>query len=321
MTSFFQRSKGIVLLISFLCLPLGYFALKNLAVAHFATFNGGSGYDPPVRLANLENQSINESSGIASSNRNPDILWTHNDSGDGPFIYAFDRQGKHRGVWRVAGANAEDWEDMALGPGPKQGAAYLYLGDIGDNSKKRAQIVVYRVEEPKITPADSSSTNKKPQTTAPADEIRLKYPDGKHNAEALLVHPKTGDLYIVTKVGGTAAGVYKLKAPKSGEFTLEHIGEFSFPNPLGLITGGAISPEGRRLVLCNYFGACELILPEKPGVDFDEIWKQTPLPVDIGGLQLRKQGESICYRADGKALLATSEGRPCPLVEIVRTLP
>src|SRR5215475_15565924 len=48
---------------------------------------GGSSYRPPVRLANLENQSIKESSGIAASRRNAGVLWTHNDSGDGPFIF------------------------------------------------------------------------------------------------------------------------------------------------------------------------------------------------------------------------------------------
>src|SRR5687767_11357942 len=108
-----------------------------------------SSYNPPVHLVNLENQSVKESSGIAASRRNNGVLWTHNDSGDGPFIFAFDRQGKHRGVWRIAGAAALDWEDMAVGPGPTRGRSYLYIGDIGDNLKKRGQIIVYRVAEPK----------------------------------------------------------------------------------------------------------------------------------------------------------------------------
>src|SRR5262249_9771285 len=153
------------------------------------------------------------------------IFWTHNDSGDGPFVYAFDRQGKHRGVWRGAGAKAIDWEDMAVGPGPKRGQSYLYLGDIGDNSKSRSEIVVYWVPEPRIIGSDSSSTVKNPRETEAADIIRLSYPDGKHDAESLLVHPATGDLYIITKTRGTAAGVYKLKAPLpvTGASTLARI--------------------------------------------------------------------------------------------------
>jgi len=283
----------------------------------------GDSYKPPVHLVNLENQSIKESSGIAASRRNTDILWTHNDSGDGPFIFAFDRQGKHRGVWRVSGAAASDWEDMAIGPGPKRGLSYLYIGDIGDNLKKRDQITVYRVPEPQISPKDSSSTDQNPGKTGAADVIQLKYPDGKYDAETLLIHPLTGDLYIITKMRGAAARVYKLKAPapKSGVSTLTYVGEFRFPDPfLGFVTGGDISPDGRRVVICDYLGACELVLPDKKGVAFDEIWKQSPRSVDIGGFPgVRRQGEAICYRADGLAILATSEGLPCPLNEVTRS--
>ncbi|MEK6405379.1 MAG: hypothetical protein AABN34_00305 [Acidobacteriota bacterium] len=278
-----------------------------------------SGYDPPVHLANLENRSVLESSGIGSSKLNTGVFWTHNDSGDGPFLYAFDQQGKNRGVWRVAGASAVDWEDMAMGPGPIQGQSYIYAGDIGDNSKDRDEILVYRVAEPSIASSDSSSTTKSPRNTDAADVIRLRYPDGKHNAETLLVHPSTGDLYIITKLRGAAAGVYKLKAPfsNSGPSTLVRIGEVQFPNSLkGLITGGDISPDGKRVILCDYLGGCELVLPATQGIAFDEIWKQPLMQVNVGA---RKQGEAICYRADGLALMATSEGLPCPLIETARS--
>ena len=279
-------------------------------------------YKPPVHLVNLENQSINESSGIGASRRNKGILWTHNDSGGSPFIFAFDRQGKHRGVWRVTGARAVDWEDMAIGPGPRRGLSYLYIGDIGDNLKKRNQITVYRVAEPAVTAKDSSSTARNPLKTEAAEVIRLKYPDGKYDAETLLIHPVTGDLYIVTKARGEAARVYKMKAPasKSGVSSLSYVGKFRFPNPfLGFVTGGDISPDGRRIVISDYLGACELILPNKRGIAFDEIWKQSPQPVDIGGFPgVRRQGEAICYSADGSAILATSEGSPCPLIEAAR---
>jgi hypothetical protein len=280
------------------------------------------GYNAPVHLANLENQSIKESSGIAASRQNSNILWTHNDSGDGPFVYAFDRQGKHRGVWRVAGAKAIDWEDMAVGPGPKRGQSYLYLGDIGDNSKNREEILVYRVTEPRITPSDSSSSVKNPRVTEITDVIRLKYPDGKHDAESLLVHPGSGDLYIITKIRGGSAGVYKLKAPLplQGVSTLVRVGEVRLADMfVGWFTGADISPDGQRVVLCDYLSAGELIISKRTGIAFDEIWKGSPVPIEIGDYRgIRRQGEAICYSADGRALFATSEGSPCPLIELTR---
>jgi len=331
MRNFLQRRKLTAFVISFISFSLLSLLLAAIQAptdaTKFARANhigvDSSGYGAPVHLVNLKNQSIKESSGIAASRRNAGIFWTHNDSGDGPFVYAFDRQGKHRGVWRVTGAKAIDWEDMAIGPGPRRGRSYLYMGDIGDNSKKRDQITVYRVAEPQVIPKDSSSTVKTPRETEAADVIRLKYPDGKYDAETLLIHPLTGDLYVITKVRGAPSRVYKLRAPapKSGVSTLSYVGEFRFPNPFqGFITGGDISPDGHRVVISDYLGACELILPGKRGIAFDEIWKQSPTPVDIGGFPgVRRQGEAICYRADGLAILATSEGSPCPLIEVVRS--
>ena len=326
MTNYFDRQRsGVIFVLSILLSSLcssGYWpkavADPSDVVSSATVADDGVGYGSPVHLADLENQSVKESSGIVASRLSAEIFWTHNDSGDGPFVYAFDRAGKHRGVWRITGATAVDWEDIAIGPGPVRGRSYLYIGDIGDNSKKRDEVIVYRVREPSIAPKDSSSTNGNPRATQPADVIRLKYPDGKHDAETLLVHPSTGDLYIVTKVTRASARVYKLKAPlpKGGLSTLAFVGEFQFPNMLkGFITGGEISPDGRRVILCDYLAACELVLPNKRGVAFDDVWKQSPLLINAG---TRRQGESICYRRDGEALLLTSEGSPCPLIEILR---
>nr|MDQ3817072.1 hypothetical protein [Acidobacteriota bacterium] len=114
-------------------------------------------YGQPVILAELEDRAITESSGIVASRRNTGVFWTHNDSGDAPTLYAFDRKGKSMGRWRVSGAEAIDWEDIAAGPGPQPGVPYIYIGDIGDNYSRRDQITVYRVPEPAITSDENSA--------------------------------------------------------------------------------------------------------------------------------------------------------------------
>jgi hypothetical protein len=275
-------------------------------------------YEPPVRLGILEDRAINESSGIVASRRNPGLFWTHNDSGDGPTLYALDRQGKSKGRWRLSGAEAVDWEDIAAGPGPQPGVSYLYIGDIGDNDSRRDYVTVYRVVEPNLTDEDDSATGNNQRTTEPAEAIHLKYPDGKHDAEALLVHPSTGDLYIITKTFDATSAIYKLTAPFSGTSinTLLSIGNIGAPSLIsGLITGGDIAPDGRRVVLCDYLDAYEMSLPETSANDFDNIWTQ---PLAIVELGTRRQGESVCYSLDGKAILATSEKRPTPLIEVRR---
>ena len=276
-------------------------------------------YGPPAKIANLKNPAINESSGLAASRLNPNVYWTHNDSGDGPFVYAFDATGTSRGVFRVAGAQARDWEDMAIGPGPERGKSYLYLGDIGDNNEVREEIVVYRVAEPTLTAADKASSKAKPVTTKPAEAIRLRYPDGKHDAETLLVHPASGNIYVVTKIMLRNASVYEATAPfATGQaITMKRIGELKIPSLLGgVLTGGSISPDGRRVAFCDYMQGYEAELP-RASKNFDDIWKQKITGFNLGQ---REQGEAIAYRSDGKALLATSEGKSPPLYQVERRL-
>jgi hypothetical protein len=267
-------------------------------------------------IARLDDASVDESSGLVASRRNPDLFWTHNDSGDEPLIFAFDRQGQRRGVWRVEGAKARDWEDIAIGPGPERGRPYIYVGDIGDNQNGREAIVVYRILEPAVETGDAGSSRTNPRRTETAAVIRIRYPDGAHDAEALMVHPSTGEIYLAVKAVAPSAVIYKLSATPSTERvnTLARVGEVRIPSPFGaMITGGDISPDGQRVVLCNYISAYELQLAAASTDGFDAIWKQ---PVTTISLGLRQQGEAVCYRLDGAAILATSEGRNAPLIEV-----
>ena len=274
-------------------------------------------YGPPSSVGVLEDRLIDESSGIVASRTTPGMYWTHNDSGDGPFIYAFDDRGRGHGVWRVTGAVADDWEDIAAGPGPTPGANYLYIGDIGDNGGSRSQIIVYRVPEPLITGAEEGRKKSNAQLTEAAELLRLRYPDGRHDAETLMVHPVTGKIYIITKIEFGNPRVYEADPAQSstGVIKLTRVGELSVPTLFGgMITGGDISPDGLRVVLCDYVQGYEIVLSDA-GTDFDRIWKQPLIPVALGQ---REQGEAIGYRLDGKALIATSEGKHSPLIQVVR---
>jgi hypothetical protein len=274
-------------------------------------------YGQPTTITTIKDRSIAESSGLVASRTTPGAYWTHNDSGDGPFIYAFDTRGDSFGTFRVTGAQARDWEDIAAGPGPQANKSYLYIGDIGDNDGVRPEVVVYRVAEPSLSATTRKFTKSRPGSTEPSEAIKLKYPDGKHDAEALLVHPRTGNIYIVTKVLLANPGVYEAVTPfTSGQsITMRKVGEPRVPSLFGgAITGGSISPDGRRVALCDYFQGYELVLPAGT-TNFDEIWKQRMTGFDLGK---RKQGESIAYRLDGKALLATSEGKQSPLIMVLR---
>jgi hypothetical protein len=265
----------------------------------------------------LADPTVDEASGIAASLANTGIYWTFNDSEGGAVLYAFDASGASHGRWTLADVRNLDWEGIAVGPGPSRGRSYIYVGDIGDNQRKRGEILVYRVEEPKISdPSACAKGCRIPRVTT----LGLRYPDSPHNAEALLLHPGTGDLYVITKAGAgdVETSVYVIRANELGAkpSVLTLVATLEVPDPFyrafaGGITGGDISPDGRRVVLCDYFRIYEAEAPA--GNRFDRVWRGRFVTRTVSmGLQV----EGAAYRADGKAILAISEGKPCRVMEL-----
>jgi hypothetical protein len=273
-------------------------------------------YKAPKVVARIRDDDVLESSGVAASRCNEGAYWTHNDSGDEAFLYAFDLKGEKLGTWRVPGAKNTDWEDIAAFK-DQNGKCFLYVGDIGNNKRDRGELTVYRVPEPQIGPGDKDASKQNMIFTGPAEAIEVKDPNFREDAETLMVHPVTGDIYILTKSYKHESSIYKIPVPFQIDQpnSMQLIGTIRLPAvPDGLLTGGDISPDGLRVALCDYYGAYELVLPAS-AKSFDEIWKQTPQAVELGE---RKIGESIGYSADGKFLVATSEGKNPPVIVVER---
>ncbi len=270
--------------------------------------NSPADYSKPKVVGTIKSDEITESSGLVNSRCNSSVFWTHNDSGGSEFIYAINEKGERLGTWKVTGAKNNDWEDLATIK-DKSGKCFLYIGDIGNNSEKKSQLTIYKVAEPKVAESDKKSTKKKPNKTETAEAIKFSYANGNHDAETLLVHPQTGEIYVLTKPMLGASQVFKIGKQ------VENIGSVSVPAiPNGFLTGGEISPDGKRIVLCDYFAGYEILLP-KNSKKFDEIWKESPTRIDLGE---REQGEAVCYSADGKKIYATSEKKNSPVIRVER---
>jgi hypothetical protein len=276
---------------------------------------GSSDYSAPQVAGKIENSGIHESSGLAASACQSDVLWTHNDAGDDALIYAINTSGRHLGTWKVERAENIDWEDIAIFK-DRAGKCFLIIGDIGNNEEDRSELTIYKVPEPPVASVDSESNRNIPVPTAPAESMKFSYSDGTNNAETMMVRPVSGDIYILTKRESGPSRVHKLSpAYGTAKTVTQKIGEISVPAvPIGFLTGGSISPDGRRIALCDYQQGYELRLPAD-AADFDSIWGQTPVVIDLGK---RKQGEGVTYSADGNTIYASSEGKNSPLIRVER---
>jgi hypothetical protein len=226
----------------------------------------------------IHDSHIQESSGLVRSVRHPTLLWTHNDGGNTAEIYGIDAKGRTVAQITLRGINPYDPEAISRGK-DSQGRPALFLGDIGDNGERRKNVSVFRVTEPKSLGR---------QTIKPT-WYRFRYKDGPHDAEALLVDPRDGRIWIATKSFGTG-GLYrapaKLVDESHGVNVLRRVADVP-----ALTTDGTFLPDG-RFVLRTYTSA---FLYDAPG----KLREQLTMPA-------QDQAESVAY--DGKRLLVGSEG-------------
>ena len=258
-------------------------------------------YAPASELCRFADPRLSESSGVSASAHTDDVFFTHNDSGDGPRFYAVDRSGATVGTYTVDGARADDWEDMARGL-TAAGEPALFFADIGDNFRRRPAVAVYEVREPVA----------RGEVTVPvAARHELRYDDGSHDAETLLVDPATRALLVVTKDQEGVSGVYRA-AP--GEGTLHRVAEIRFDRLVRragayakAATSGDVAPDGRVVVVRTPFEAFEWDVGSSGLVTaFNGTPRRMALPAVT-------QGEAVAYTRDGRSLLTTSEGTGAPV--------
>ena len=193
----------------------------------------------------------------------------------------------------VPGANARDWEAMALGvcPGASDRSC-LYLGDTGDNGERRDSVAVYVVEEPDPYAGDGDA--------GLVGAVSLRYPDGPHDAEGLAVTP-AGDLVVVTKGRRRPIQLFEIPAPDVVDaidtgmvLTLREgrvLGLERGEGPRLYATGADLDTGGRVLAVRTY-----------REIHFFE-WPMTEPPVRVGDVCIvgftEPQGEAVGFRNDG----------------------
>lgn len=270
-------------------------------------------YAQPVKVSGVDHGDIVEASGIVASRRNPGVMWTHNDSGDSARLFAFDiDKGKHLGVYGLGGVTAYDFEDLATGPGPKAGAHYLYVGDIGDNGKVRTSVQVHVVAEPAV------STTRTPKTVELSGVVTLslRYPDGAHDAETLLVDPINGDLYVVVKSLDGVSPVYRSAAPhdQNGTRTLIRVALLTFGKgnlanaKFTMTTAGDVSADGSEVLIRTYYDVFLWRRPAGQLLFLALAGKPCALPVAV-----EPQGEAVAFDAKTHSYYTLSENKYPPL--------
>jgi hypothetical protein len=281
-----------------------------VVVSAFATVEGcarinlTSRQRPGRELCKLMNEDIHESSGLAYSVSEKDILWTHNDSGDSPRIFAFDLDGRDLGAFEINGADAVDWEDMASFA--MEGRGYLLIADVGDNYRGREFVTLYLVREPDVE-RDHENAGR---VIDVEQRIDFTYEDGPRDCESVAVDPATRTVFLVSKSKRKKCKVYSLPLDELSTGEIASAVAVASIN-VQYATAMDVSADGGRAVVLTYLEAYEWTRQESE--TWAEAFGRTPY---LMLMPPRPQGESICYAPDGQSLYLTSEAAPAPLWEV-----
>jgi hypothetical protein len=247
-------------------------------------------YGAPATQCTITDPRLPELSGLATAGQ---TLLAMNDGGDSATVYALDTACAV-GEVRDAPVNPYDPEDLALAAD-----GTIWLADTGDNRQNRTTVAMIGVR-----PDGGTSLT------------RLTYPDGAHDAEALLLAPD-GTPYLVTKEVLGASAVYRPDTPMvdGATLTMSKVAQLGFTltgtpgGPVGragqlLVTGGAVSGDGQRIALRTYTDAYVWLLS---GSDVVGALHGAPVRVPLPD---SPQGEAIAFAENGRDLLVSGEGLP-----------
>ena len=259
-----------------------------------------------------------EASGLARSQRDPELLWSMNDGGSKARLYAFDGSGFHRGRIKLDDVKNRDWEDLSSFA--VDGTPYLLVADTGDNDGKRGKVSLHVVLEPDLDDDDKVKVE-------PAWSIDFRYPDGPHDVEAVAADPANDRAVLLTKREWPPV-LYEvpLHPPSDDAVLAKRLGPIeSLPEPTRQDrehavftkewhwqpTGMDLSPDGRLAVILTYRGVYLYHLD--PGRSLYESLSGRAYGFGLGNF---RNAESVAFSADSESIYVTLEGRHAPLLRI-----
>jgi hypothetical protein len=243
----------------------------------------------PAVVSHIGDERIQESSGLAYSVRHPDLVYTMNDSGNRPMVFAIQvSTGQVVGETDLSDLELEDPESIAVDP---QGM--LWLGDLGDNDRDRDDVSIVAFEEPGPGKAAPRSLQR----------FAVRYDSGPSNVEAMLVSPTSRQIFLISKKNEDGGKPNVFALPQTLRADQPNVAtNLNRPMPNG-VSDATFTPDGSLALVET---ASKVLVYDA------RTWGAVG---EFPGPGLPK-GESMTIEPGGKSVLMGTEGENSPLVRI-----
>ena len=189
--------------------------------------------------------SLKETSAIEKTTTS-DILWVIEDAGNKNNLYGLNSKGDIIKDISISNIQNIDWEDLT-----SDTFGNIYIGDFGNNNKKRENFAIYKVSNPE---------NASAETTAEVISFKLPKHMKSEDFESFFLH--NGSFYIFSK---THKKMKLFKVPNTvGDHEASYISEIKLKGKNTKVTSADISSDGKTVVLLNH----------------DKLWKLTDYNAD-----------------------------------------
>lgn len=291
------------------------------------------GHNPQI-VGRLDSNYLPEISGAIPLPPERDGWWVLNDGGHPAVLLRLLPSGRvtHRVV--VSGYRNHDWEDLAYFNW--QGKPYVLIADTGDNNAVRSEVGLLIAPMPIIETESETPAPIKTIRVRLERRIRLQYPEGARDVEAVAVDTQAEKILLLSKRDAPAR-LYSLPLAKVMDLSREQAAQTILKPKLEMQVK-AISDHFKTPLFSALLGfavtrptAMDLVVDSKLGVSriviltysylyvFDKAKQETyvqALSRRPQVIHLRKlpQAEAVSLSPDGQAVTVFSEGLSTPFL-------
>ncbi|MDR6967715.1 WD40 repeat protein [Flavobacterium arsenatis] len=191
---------------------------------------------------------IKESSAVEVTEKS-DLIWTLEDSGNEPQLFALNIKGELVNTLEIKNAQNNDWEDLTS---DKDGN--LYIGDFGNNDNDRKDLTIYKINASDLTKKEASFAEKisfyyPQQTLFPPKKSERFY-----DVESFFLFEDNFYLFTKNRSSKFDGTTLLYQVPnKSGNHPAKLISSFKTCDNFNhcAVTSADISPDGKKIALLS----------------------------------------------------------------------